>query len=439
MERYNRQELLGSGSYGSVYRAIDKETNNTVAIKLMKHKFSTWKECLELWELKTLRKLSHPSIIKLKQVVRLKEQVFLIFEYMEQSLSKLIKTTTSILTEKKISDLMFQILSGLKYAHHNGIIHRDLKPDNFLITNDIIKVADFGLARSVKTNQPLTEYVGTRWYRAPEILLHLNDYGKPMDIFALGVIMAELYTRTPLFPGINERDQLLKICSVLGKPTPESWPEGSQSRYLAEIPDYSPVNIKNKIPNASDNAIDLISKMLSLDPKKRPTADECLHHPFFSDFVISAQTQDKCNNHIRAHSSFKKHDNSSPERINLSKNIKHRLNSISINNKKSESPIIMNKLVELERTDINLHERLNSKPRSKFCNDGKEEDYLPIIPNNKRGSIKQSINESFHNITTNKYTSLNSMSFDLRSNRLEKKKTLGLCPHYNLPFILAKG
>ena len=217
---------------------------------------------------------------------------------------------------------MVQILSERKYAHHDGIMHRDVKHDNYLIKNDLITIADFGLARSVKSNQPRTEYVGTRWYRAPEILLHLNDYGKPMDIFALGVVMAELYTRTPLFPGINERDQLLKICSVLGKPTPESWLEGSQSRYLAEIPDCSPVNLKNKILNASDNAIDLISKMLSLDPKKRPTADECLHHPFFSDFVISVRTQDNCNNKIRAHSTFKRHDNSNLEKINLSKTIK---------------------------------------------------------------------------------------------------------------------
>lgn len=121
---------------------------------------------------------------------------------------------------------MFQTLQGLAYMHKNGYFHRDLKPENLLVQSGTLKIADFGLAREINSKPPFTDYVSTRWYRAPEVLLRDTKYGAPIDIFALGAIMAELYTMKPLFPGSSEQDQIFKICQVLGNPTKMNWPNG---------------------------------------------------------------------------------------------------------------------------------------------------------------------------------------------------------------------
>merc|ERR1719214_19819 len=138
----------------------------------------------------------------------------------------MMKARTKPFEEPKIRNIMFQTLQALHHVHKGGYFHRDMKPENLLYAGDVVKLADFGLAREIRARPPFTDYVSTRWYRAPEVLLRSSVYNSPLDLWACGAIMAELYTLRPLFPGQNESDQLYKICSVLGTPQQGHWPEG---------------------------------------------------------------------------------------------------------------------------------------------------------------------------------------------------------------------
>jgi male germ cell-associated kinase len=294
MERYKIIKSVGDGTYGVVYKAINTANGEVCAIKKMKTKFKSWEECLALREIKSLRKLSHSSIIKLKEAFRVNDELHLVFEFLDEDVYHLIKDRTVPLPETQIRSIIHQVLLGLEYMHKHGFFHRDLKPENLMVTNDICKITDFGLAREVRSKPPFTDYVSTRWYRAPEILLRGTNYNSPVDIFALGCIMAELYMLRPLAPGSNENDQLLKLCSVIGTPSMSTWPEGyklaSQMGY--RFPQCQPLNFNTMIPHASHEAIQLILRMLTWDPQKRPTATECLQHEYFYPITNQNITED---------------------------------------------------------------------------------------------------------------------------------------------------
>ena len=167
--------------------------------------------------------------------------------------------------------------------HKHGFFHRDIKPENLLVNGETVKVADFGLAREIRSKPPYTDYVSTRWYRAPEVLLRSTSYNSPIDTWAIGCIMAELYTLKPLFPGSSEADEIYKICSVLGSPTAKSWPEGMRlaSAMNFKFPQFVPTNLSTLIPQASPEAVKLISDLLQYDPNLRPTTSQALQYPFF--------------------------------------------------------------------------------------------------------------------------------------------------------------
>ena len=197
---------IGDCSYGSVVKAIIFQTKEEVAIKKMKKKFYSWEECMALREIKSLRKLNHQQIVKLKEVIRVNDDLYFVFEYMEQNIYQLMKDRTQAFPENQVKSIMYQTVVGLAYMHKHGFFHRDLKPENLLVKGDAVKIADFGLAREIRSRPPFTDYVSTRWYRAPEILLRSTNYNSPVDMFACGAIMAELYLLRPLFPGNNETD-----------------------------------------------------------------------------------------------------------------------------------------------------------------------------------------------------------------------------------------
>lgn len=219
MNRYTTIKQLGDGTYGSVLLARSTESGELVAVKKMKRKFYSWEECMNLRELKSLRKLNHPNVIKLKEVIRENDQLYFVFEYMKENLYQLMKDRNKLFPETTIRNIMFQILQGLAFIHKYGFFHRDLKPENLLCMGpELVKIADFGLARETRSRPPYTDYVSTRWYRAPEVLLRSTNYNSPIDIWAVGCIMAEVYTLRPLFPGSSEIDTIFKICQVLGTP-----------------------------------------------------------------------------------------------------------------------------------------------------------------------------------------------------------------------------
>lgn len=290
MDRFKIIKTVGDGAYGTVFRASNIKTGEIVAIKKMKKKFYSWDECMALKELKSLRKLTHNNIIKLKEVIKVSDDLYFVFEFLDKNIFQLYteaRDKGKTLSENEIRSIIYQGAAGLAYMHKNGFFHRDMKPENLLINNDVLKIADFGLAREVRSRPPFTEYVSTRWYRAPEILLKSTNYNSPVDIFALGCIMAELYMLAPLFNGSSEIDQIYKICSILGTPQQKVWGEGYQlaSKMGFTFPQFSPVALSTIIPNASHEALQLIAEMLRYDPQKRITAPQILQHPYFAGYV----------------------------------------------------------------------------------------------------------------------------------------------------------
>uniref|UniRef100_A0A3Q3GJK5 non-specific serine/threonine protein kinase n=1 Tax=Labrus bergylta TaxID=56723 RepID=A0A3Q3GJK5_9LABR len=285
MNRYTTLKQLGDGTYGSVLMGRSNESGELVAIKRMKRKFYSWEECMNLREVKSLKKLNHANVVKLKEVIRENDHLYFVFEYMKENLYQLMKDRENkMFSENEIRNIMFQVLSGMVFVHKHGFFHRDMKPENLLCMGpELVKIADFGLAREIRSKPPYTDYVSTRWYRAPEVLLRSSTYSSPIDLWAVGCIMAELYTLRPLFPGNSEVDEVFKICQVLGTVKKADWPEGYQlaSAMNFRFPQCVPTHLKTLIPNASNEAIVLMKDLLQWDPKKRPTAVQALRYPYF--------------------------------------------------------------------------------------------------------------------------------------------------------------
>lgn len=285
MDRFDIIRQLGDGTYGSVHMGRTKKTGELVAIKKMKKKFYSWQECVDLREIRSLKKLNHINVIKLKEVIRENDTLYFIFEYMKENLYQLMKDRDKHFPETTVRNIVFQVLQGLAFMHKHGYFHRDMKPENLLcMGQELIKIADFGLAREIRSQPPYTDYVSTRWYRAPEVLLRSTSYSSPIDVWALGCIMAELYMLRPLFPGSSELDEIFKLCQVLGPASKADWPEGHQlaGRMNFRWPQCTATPLRTLIPNASSEAIQLMQDMLQWNPKKRPTAAQALRHPYFS-------------------------------------------------------------------------------------------------------------------------------------------------------------
>ncbi|CAM9327599.1 unnamed protein product [Scytosiphon promiscuus] len=283
MNRYTLTKKLGDGTYGSVVKAVNRQTGEEVAVKKMKKLFTSWEECMQLREVKSLKKLSHPNIVKLKEVIRENDELFFVFEFMEGNLFELMQDRGRTFPEPKIRNIMFQMMQAIAFMHKHGFFHRDIKPENTLIKGDTVKVADFGLARETRSRPPYTDYVSTRWYRAPEVLMRSTHYNSPIDTWACGCIMAELFCMGALFPGTSEADQVYKICSVLGTPTAQTWPEGLKlaAQMQFRYPPFVPTPLAQLIPSASHEALALLSDLIQFDPCRRPTASQALQYAFF--------------------------------------------------------------------------------------------------------------------------------------------------------------
>merc|ERR1719469_1034848 len=198
------------------------------------------------------------------------------------------KSKSKMLPEAKVRNIMFQTMQATNFMHKNGYFHRDMKPENLLVTDSgpelLVKLADFGLAREIRARPPFTDYVSTRWYRAPEVLLRSTVYNSPVDIFACGCIQAELYTRRPLLPGASESDQLFKTCTVMGTPGQNDWPEGHKlaSKLGYRWPQLKATPLEQLIPQAGPEGIELMANQLNWDPSKRWNTQSLLSHPYFA-------------------------------------------------------------------------------------------------------------------------------------------------------------
>ncbi|KAK5642564.1 hypothetical protein RI129_008731 [Pyrocoelia pectoralis] len=284
MNRYTTLHQLGDGTYGSVVLGQRKDTGEKVAIKRMKRKYYSWEEAMNLREIKSLKKLHHTNVVKLKEVIRENDVLYFVFEYMQENLYQLIKDRRVPFPETTVRNILYQILQGLAFIHRHGFFHRDLKPENLLCSGpELVKIADFGLVREIRSRPPYTDYVSTRWYRAPEVLLHSTIYGTPIDLWAVGCIASEIYTFRPLFPGTTETDQLYKICVILGTPEKKHWPEGYQLAGAVgfKFPHFQSTPIVSVVPQASEIGVNLIEILLDWNPARRPSAQAALKHSYF--------------------------------------------------------------------------------------------------------------------------------------------------------------
>ncbi|XP_022889811.1 cyclin-dependent kinase D-1-like [Olea europaea var. sylvestris] len=284
-DRYLKREMLGEGTYGVVYKAIDTKTEQTVAIK--KIRLGKQKEGVNftaLREIKLLKELNDPNIIKLIDAFPHKGNLHLVFEFMETDLEAVIRDRNIVLSPADIKSFLQMTLKGLAFCHKKWVLHRDMKPNNLLIGADgQLKLADFGLARIFGSpDRRLTHQVFARWYRAPELLFGAKQYGPGVDVWAAACIFAELLLRRPFLQGNSDIDQLGKIFAALGTPKPPQWQD---MIYLPDYVEYQYVpgqSISALFPMASDDALDLLSKMFTYDPKARISAQRALEHRYFS-------------------------------------------------------------------------------------------------------------------------------------------------------------
>ncbi|KAJ9676842.1 hypothetical protein PVL29_022044 [Vitis rotundifolia] len=293
--RYQVQEVVGKGSYGVVGSAIDTHTGEKVAIKKINDVFEHVSDATRiLREIKLLRLLRHPDIVEIKHIMlppsrREFRDIYVVFELMESDLHQVIKANDD-LTPEHYQFFLYQLLRGLKYTHTANVFHRDLKPKNILANADCkLKICDFGLARVSFNDAPSaifwTDYVATRWYRAPELCgSFFSKYTPAIDIWSIGCIFAEMLTGKPLFPGKNVVHQLDLMTDLLGTPSAESIARirnEKARRYLSTMRKKPSIPFSQKFPDADPLALQLLERLLAFDPKDRPTAEEALADPYF--------------------------------------------------------------------------------------------------------------------------------------------------------------
>eukprot|EP00002_Diphylleia_rotans_P025553 TRINITY_DN5052_c0_g1_i4.p1 TRINITY_DN5052_c0_g1~~TRINITY_DN5052_c0_g1_i4.p1 ORF type:complete len:378 (-),score=61.92 TRINITY_DN5052_c0_g1_i4:359-1492(-) len=301
LRKYEIVQKVGKGAYGIVWKAIDKKTRETVALKKIFDAFQnatdaqrTFREIMFLQELN-----GHSNIIKLLNVLKADNDrdIYLIFEYMDTDLHAVIRA--NILEEIHKQYIIYQCLRALKFMHTGDLLHRDMKPSNLLLNAEChVKIADFGLARSIAglenpsgASPVLTDYVATRWYRAPEILMGSTKYTRGVDMWSVGCILGELLGGKPMFPGTSTLNQLDKVIEVTGRPTPDDI-ESIKSPFavsmLDSLPPSKPKSISSMFPNASPEACDLLKKLLVFNPSKRLTAEQAINHPYVAQFHNAA-------------------------------------------------------------------------------------------------------------------------------------------------------
>ncbi|EFO94334.1 hypothetical protein CRE_24354 [Caenorhabditis remanei] len=282
---------IGTGAYGTVCAAECTRSGTRVAIKKFNRPFQSIIHARRTFrELRLLRCMRHENIIDLLDVftpnenVNDIEDVYFVSMLMGADLSNILKIQR--LNDDHIQFLVYQILRGLKYIHSADIIHRDLKPSNIAVNEDCeLKILDFGLAR--QTDSEMTGYVATRWYRAPEIMLNWMHYTQTVDVWSVGCILAELITGKTLFPGSDHIDQLTRIMSVTGTPDEEFLKKISSEEarnYIRNLPKMARRDFKKLFAQATPQAIDLLEKMLHLDPDRRPSAKEAMEHEYLQAY-----------------------------------------------------------------------------------------------------------------------------------------------------------
>ncbi|KAJ7319362.1 Pkinase-domain-containing protein [Mycena albidolilacea] len=293
MERYERIQKIGEGTYGVVYRALDKNTSTIVALKKIRLEAEDeGVPSTAIREISLLKELKDDNIVRLLNIVHADQKLYLVCEYLEMDLKRFMEEgnrENNPITPVLVKKFTHQLNLGLVYCHSRRILHRDLKPQNLLIDkHKNLKLADFGLARAF--GLPMRTYtheVVTLWYRAPEVLLGSRHYATGIDMWSVGCILAEMaMAGQPLFPGDSEIDQIFKIFRILGTPNEENWPGvQSLSDYKTTFPQWSSQELARVVPTLDKDGIDFLQATLTYNPAKRISAKRALIHLYFSDYA----------------------------------------------------------------------------------------------------------------------------------------------------------
>ncbi|XP_055853283.1 cyclin-dependent kinase 20 [Episyrphus balteatus] len=287
--RYKIQEKIGEGVHGYVFKAIDLHANNIVAIKkvALKNKFGNV-SLNTLREIKVLQMCKHDYILSLNDIFPDLIGLSLVLDFMPETLYSKLKNDLNPLSRQQVRKFSMMMLKGIEYLHGMGVMHRDIKPANLLISeNEILKIADFGLARLYfpdDENKLYSPQVSTRWYRAPEILWGSQKYGPAVDMWAAGCVIAEMLRGVPLFAGTTDIEQLALVIRTLGTPRQSEWPE------LQTLPDFNKIRFPNAVGIHWDNLfpsctrsieVNLVSNLVIYNPRSRLTASEAVRHDYF--------------------------------------------------------------------------------------------------------------------------------------------------------------
>mmetsp|Transcript_4385 Transcript_4385/g.18660 ORF Transcript_4385/g.18660 Transcript_4385/m.18660 type:complete len:316 (-) Transcript_4385:1474-2421(-) len=297
MEKYERTECLGQGTFGKVFKAINLETGEVVALK--KNIIKDDDEGVPpttLREVSILLSLNHPHIVKLQEVIHRESKegtmarptLMLVFEFLDHDLKQYMVAKQGKgkgLPLDVAKSFCYQILLGLRHCHAHSVMHRDLKPQNILVSgDDTVKLADFGLGRVFSL--PVGKYtheVVTLWYRAPEVLLGTRCYSTGVDVWSVGCILAEMVLGKPIFYGESELEQLLSIFRIMGTPSTTTWPTVQDLRDWHDYPQWKERSLAEVVPQLGAPGCDLLRKMLQLNPAQRISASAALNHEFFRD------------------------------------------------------------------------------------------------------------------------------------------------------------
>jgi len=293
MDKYQKLQRIGEGTYGVVYKAKHREHGTILALKRIRlESEDEGVPCTAIREISLLKELNHPNIVRLYDVIHTERKLTLVFEFLDQDLKKYIDSCNGKMELGNIKSFLYQLLKGVMYCHQHLILHRDLKPQNLLINEEgELKLADFGLARAFGIPvRSYTHEVVTLWYRAPEVLMESTRYSTPLDIWSCGCIFTEMATGRPLFPGSGDQDQLVRIFKILGSPSTAMWPsivETPAYKRGFEMASHAPQSLASVVPTLDPQGIDLLEQMLKYEPSQRISAKDALSHEYFHDLPPS--------------------------------------------------------------------------------------------------------------------------------------------------------